>query len=131
MEAVLSHNMTDYIWNLVRDLSVEGKMDILARLSRSLSDTLGQKELSKLSDTMNNLPKSACDNAVIEGLKHSLHPSMVDELDECGWMVGQPFPAPAMVEDDSWIDEAELRGNSDIVSDSIIQQNLQAWRSVK
>ena len=127
MEAVLSHNMTDYIWDLVRGLSVEGKVDILARLSRSLADTLGQKE----SNVITNLPESACDDAVIERLKHSLHPSMVDELDECGWMKGQSFPAPAMVEDDSWIDEAETRGNSDVVSDSVIQQNLQAWRSVK
>lgn len=33
MDAVLTNNRTDYVWDLVLNLSIEGKMDILARLS--------------------------------------------------------------------------------------------------
>ncbi len=60
-----------------------------------------------------------------------LHPSTVLMLDECDWMRNRPFPTSALVDDDSWIDEAELVGDSDIVPDSIIQRDLKAWHSLR
>lgn len=131
MDAVLTNNRTDYVWDLVLNLSIEGKMDILARLSRLLADTLSTKsdvENIQFEESSSALCQS---EEVVVQLRKRLHPSTVKMLDECDWMTGRPFPVPALVEDDSWIDEAEIQGNSDIVSESVIQQNLQARHSIK
>ena len=69
--------------------------------------------------------------AVIQQLREKLHPSTVQMLDSVGWMTNMPFPSGVSADDESWIDEAEAQGNSDIVPDVIIQQDLAAWRSVR
>ena len=106
----------NYVWDLVCQLSPDAKMDILSRLQDSLFRN--KTELSQTEQT-------------ISRLSQQLHPETVQMLDNCDWMKDRPFPASVSAEDESWIDQAEAIGNSDIVPESIIQQDLKAWRSVR
>ena len=64
-------------------------------------------------------------------LRAHLHPSTVQLLESENWMQGAAFPCSSTSDDDSWIDEAEAMGDSDIVPDEIMQNDLAVWKSVR
>lgn len=64
-------------------------------------------------------------------LRANLHPSTVEYLDSVGWMEDRPFPAFVEPDDESWIDDAESNGLSDIVEDERIAKDKAAWLNVR
>lgn len=70
-------------------------------------------------------------SAAVDALRDSLHPSTVAFLDSVDWMKDKSFPQSETPMDDSWIDQAELVADSDIVPEEIMIKDLAAWRSVR
>ena len=64
-------------------------------------------------------------------LNQNLHPSTVAFLKNVNWMENAPFPMTDSQDDVSWIDDAEETGDSDIVSQDIIDCDRKAWQNLK
>lgn len=71
-------------------------------------------------------------NEKISYLRANLHPSTVEYLELVDWMLDKPFPYDDCdPNDDSWVDEAEAAGDSDIVPMEIIMHDREIWRNAR
>lgn len=67
-------------------------------------------------------------NRQIEYLRQHLTPSTFVHLEKNNFFINKPFPHHEA--SNNWIDEAEIEGESNVVEDSIVQQDTEAWKHV-
>lgn len=67
-----------------------------------------------------------------EFLRTHLHSSTAEFLESVDWMENKPFPMYSDSDDDeTWIDMAEAVGYADVVDDTIVNKDRQAWLSLR
>lgn len=62
-------------------------------------------------------------------LRKNLHPSTVAYLEQCGYMMNQPFPCNEEELTDDWVNEADEQ--NPIVPDEVIKHDREVWLSVR
>lgn len=62
-------------------------------------------------------------------LRKNLHPSTVAYLEQCGYMMNQPFPYNEEELTDDWLNETDEQ--NPIVPDEVIKHDREVWLNVR
>lgn len=85
------------------------------------------------------IPQHASINTVMEMsnsekkelLRANLHDATIEYLESVDWMENKPFPMYSDSDDDSWIDAVEAENYADVVDDTRVNKDRQAWLSLR
>ena len=96
-----------------------------------------QKKYNVTEEEPMMLGEAAVDYACLESsvdekvafLRKNLHPSTVAYLEQCGYMMNQPFPYNEEELTDDWLNETDEQ--NPIVPDEVIKHDREVWLSVR